>query len=133
LLSKLGLLFILAFLDARIHPLSCELRQGGAFDGRSGEKLELKWLKLDIPLSDTACGIGVAQDFFQGVRGDHLDGMALEVVAQLPAGDEEGVEELLLHRVALMCITHHHTDEVDVALHEARDLGGWCRFLLKLG
>jgi hypothetical protein len=45
--------------------------------------------------------------------------MALEVVAQLPGGDEEHEEELLLHGIALTCISQDCADEVHGVLDEA--------------
>jgi hypothetical protein len=64
------------------------------------------------------------QDLLQGIRHDHLDGVALQVVVQLPGGDEEREEELLLHGVALARIPQHRADEVHRMLDEARSCGG---------
>ena len=46
--------------------------------------------------------------------------MALEVLTQLPRGDEEREEELLLHGITLVSITQHSTDKVYRMLDEGR-------------
>ena len=42
----------------------------------------------------------------------------MKIVAELPRGDEEGAEKLLLHAVMLARVTEHRADEVDGVLYE---------------
>ena len=64
--------------------------------------------------------LGAAQDLLQWIRRDHLDGVALEVVTQLPGCDEEREEKLLLHGVPLTHIPQHRADKVHGVLDKAR-------------
>ena len=53
----------------------------------------------------------------EGERGNHLDIVHLEVVAQLPGRDEDRVEEFLHLRIAQLGLAEYFTDEVDGSLY----------------
>ena len=75
----------------------------------------------------TPCSVRIAQDLLQRVSRYYLDRMPLEVMAQLPGGDKECVQRLLLYGVPFAGVSEHRADEV----HGVLDEGSARRVLLR--
>lgn len=67
----------------RVCPFRHEVVQGGSFDDPGHAEFDVEGMKLDVPLSNSSYCVWVVQDLLQGVSGDDIDRVTLEVVTQL--------------------------------------------------
>ena len=65
--ERLGFYFA-RFFGRWVYPFSNEIRQRSSLDDSSGVETQVEWLQLDVPSCDAVCGVGVAQDLFQGEK-----------------------------------------------------------------
>jgi hypothetical protein len=87
------------------------------FDGGTGSVSDALPHQLQGPFSNPSLCFRALDYLFEWVFRNHYDWMRIEIVLELPFGDQHGVDELLDLRVAGIEIGKYLANKIDGPLH----------------
>jgi hypothetical protein len=97
----------------RLSPFYDKVIKGLGLDRSSENVADVEPVELEGPFRDASGRIPVTDDLAKGCRGHHRHRVSVEVVDQLPLGDENCIEQFLDLRVVSLGLGQRLADEVN--------------------